>query len=84
MAPVAEDIVSFEDEIISFLDWLVDAHEENRNTADTNHNFYSRSVYVYNNYLRYQNDTVCNMMFDVKASKPAYAKMNSIISQKNF
>ena len=39
---------------------------------------------MYNNFLRYQNDTMCNMMFDVQASKPAYAKLNSIISQRNF
>ena len=41
-------------------------------------------VYSYNNFLRYQNDTVCNMMFDCQASRPTYARMNSTISQRNF
>ena len=59
----------------------MDAHEEARNPADINRNFYKRSVYVKDNFLRYQNDTMCNMMFDVKASKAEYAKLNSVISQ---
>ena len=40
MAPVGENVVSYEDRIIRFLDWLVDAHEEARNTSDKNRNFY--------------------------------------------
>ena len=82
-APVGEDIVSLEDRILNYVDWLVDAHEEARNNADANRNFYQRSVYVYQNFLRYQNDTMCNMMFDVKAPKPLYDKLNSTISQRN-
>ena len=65
------------------LDWAVDAHEEARNNADSNRNFYSRSIYVLNNFLRYQNDTMCNIMFDVKAPRPVYDKLNSVISQQN-
>jgi len=83
-APAAEKIVSYEDKFIVFIDYLVDAHEEARNTNDRNQNFYQRSVYAYNNFLRYQNDTMCNMMFDVHASKPAHARLNSIISQRNL
>ena len=65
IAPAATEIVNYEDEIIHRLDWAVDAHEEARNTEDRNRNFYARSVYVYNNFHRYQNDTVCNLMYDV-------------------
>ena len=64
-APVGGKVVNYEDRIINYMDWLVDAHEEARNREDRNRTFYDRSVYAKNNYLRYQNDTVCNMMFDV-------------------
>ena len=40
IAPWAEDVVSYEDQFITFLDWMVDAHEEARNTEDRNKNFY--------------------------------------------
>ena len=83
-APAAETVVNYEDKIITFIDFLVDAHEEARNTSDRNRNFYQRSVYAYNNFLRYQNDTMCNMMFDVCAGKPEHARLNSIISQRNM
>lgn len=49
---------------VEFLDFLVDAHEENRNRADLNRTFYYRSVYVYNNFFRYLNPTMSNVMFD--------------------
>ena len=39
-APVGEKVVSYEDRFIMYLDWLVDAHEEARNTHDTNRKFY--------------------------------------------
>lgn len=68
-APIGSSIVSFEDDIIHNLDYMIDAHEEPRNPADKNRNFYERSNYVMRNYLRYQNDTLCNVMFDTKASK---------------
>ena len=64
IAPAAGKVVNYEDELLNVIDWAVDAHEEARNKADFNRNFYQRAVYVYNNYLRYQNDTVCNLMFD--------------------
>jgi hypothetical protein len=62
--PYAKKWVGFEDTVITFLDYLVDAHEQERNTADRNRSFYQRSVYVMDNYLRYQNDTMANLMFD--------------------
>lgn len=83
-APLAENVVSYEDKIITFIDFLVDAHEDARNTADKNRNFYQRSVYAYSNFLRYQNDTMSNMMFDVHASKPDYARLNSTITQRSM
>ena len=82
-APQGAQVVDYEDRLLNLVDWAVDAHEEARNSADTNRNFYQRSVYVLDNFLRYQNDTVCNMMYDVKAPKSAYDKVNSIISQQN-
>ena len=76
--------VNREEQIINLLDWLCDAHEESRNTADKNKSFYMRAVYTYNNFLRYQNDTVRNVMFDTKAPKQAYDRLNSVISQQNL
>ena len=69
---------------MNYIDWGVDAHEEARNPEDRNRNFYRRSVYVYNNFLRYQNTTVCNVMFDTKAPRNSYHKLNSVISLQNF
>ena len=51
--PAAKSWISFEDTFITFCDWLVDAHEDSRNKADKNRNFYQRSVYFYENYLRW-------------------------------
>ena len=82
-APAGDSVVSYEDRAIKFLDWLVDAHEEARNTDDLNRNFYQRAVYTYANFLRYQNDTMCNLMFDVQATRPVYARMNATVSQGN-
>ena len=45
--PAGEGVISFEDRVIKFLDWLVDAHEEPRNTDDLNRNFYQRAIYTY-------------------------------------
>lgn len=64
IAPAAGKVVNYEDKLINLIDWGVDAHEEARNKDDTNRSFYQRAVYVYNNYMRYQNDTICNLMFD--------------------
>ena len=83
-APAAETVVNYEDKIITFIDFLVDAHEDSRNTADKNRSFYQRSIYTYNNFLRYQNDTMGNMMFEVCAGKPDHARLNSIITQRNL
>ena len=62
--PSVKSWISFEDTIITFLDWMVDAHEQERNTHDKNRSFYQRSTYVYENWFRYYNDTVANLMFD--------------------
>jgi len=69
IAPLGTSVVSFEDKILTQLDWMVDAHEEPRNKGDTNRNFYERTNYLFRNYLRYQNDTLCNVMFDTKATR---------------
>ena len=81
--PSAKSWISFEDTIITFLDWMVHAHEVERNKSDKNRTFYQRSLYVYENYLRYQNDTMCNLMFDTKLRKSEYSKLNSIIKVQN-
>lgn len=81
--PYAKQWVSFEDTILTFLDWMVDAHEQERNTADLDRTFYQRSIYVWSNFLRYSNDTVANMMFDAKCRKVDYDRINSVISQAN-
>lgn len=83
IAPAAGKVVNYEDEIINLADWMVDAHEEARNRDDRNRTFYQRAVYVYNNFMRYQNDTVSNLMFDVQAPRPVYDKINATIDRKN-
>ena len=40
-------------------------------------------MYAKDNYLRYQNDTVANLMFDVQAPRPVYDKINSTVDQRN-
>ena len=65
------------------LDWAVDAHEESRNPHDRNRSFYSRSVFVFNNFFRYSNPTMCNVLFDTQATRPQYDRLNSVISQQN-
>lgn len=84
IAPAATEVVNYEERAINLLDWLCDAHEEARNKEDRNRSFYARSIYVYNNFLRYQNDTMCNIMFDTQAKRPSYDRLNSIISQQNL
>ena len=80
-APTGAKVVAFEDSVINFLDWLVDAHEDARNKEDKNRNFYSRSNYMYRNWFRLQNETVANVMLDTKAPKPHYDRLNSIITR---
>jgi hypothetical protein len=36
------------------------------------------------NFLRYQNPTMCNVMFDTKATRPQYDRLNSTIAQSNI
>jgi len=78
-APVGSKVVNYEDEMIKYLDFMVEAHEETRNKDDLNRNMYSRSVYVYNNYMRYQNETMANIMFDTQANKHQYARLNTAV-----
>ena len=81
--PHAQKWIGFEDTIITFLDWMVDAHEQERNTSDSTRTFYQRSIYVTENFLRYQNDTVANVMFDDKVRKNEYDRYNAAISKGN-
>ena len=62
------------------MDYLVDAHELERNKADGHKNFYNRSRYVATNFLRYSNDTMANLMFDTKLRQSDYDRMNSVMS----
>ena len=52
-APVGTQVVDYEDKILHYMDFLVDAHEEARNPGDKNRNFYQRTNYVIRNFLRY-------------------------------
>ncbi|HVW99076.1 MAG TPA: hypothetical protein VHA52_01335 [Candidatus Babeliaceae bacterium] len=61
----------------------MDAHEQERNTADRNRSFYQRTVYVWDNWPRYTNDTVANLMFDTKCRKNEYDIINSTMTQAN-
>ena len=51
--PAAKQWISYEDTILTFFDWLIDAHEDARNDGDKNRSFYSRSIYFMENYLRW-------------------------------
>lgn len=80
--PQVKSWISFEDTIITFLDYMVDAHEQERNRADNHRSFYQRSIYVWDNFLRYQNDTMANLMFDTQLKKIEYDKLNALMSRK--
>ena len=82
--PAAKSWISFEDTIITFLDFLVDAHELERNKDDLNRSFYQRSVYFYENFLRYSNETTANLMFDTKLRKTEYDRINAALSVANI
>lgn len=82
--PQGVNVVAVQDRILNLADWAVDAHEESRNRNDLNRSFYARSVYVMKNYLRYQNSTVCNAMFDTQATRRQYARLNSVVGQQNL
>ena len=78
--PGAKSVSSYEDKFLNFVDFLVDAHELERNKQDSNRSFYQRSGYVYENLLRYTNETVANMMFEVKARKSDLNRIQSVQS----
>lgn len=82
--PQGVSVVKIEDRIISFLDWLVDAHEEARNPHDKHRSFYARSVFAMNNFMRYSNPTMCNVLFDTQAERNQYDRLNSVISQQQI
>jgi len=82
--PGGVSVVGQQKKLLDYIDWAVDAHEEARNPADKNKTFYMRSVYLYKNFLRYQNDTACNIMFETKSGRAVYDKLNSVISQSNL
>ena len=81
--PTSVSVSGIEDRFVKFLDYLVDAHELERNKSDAHRSFYQRAYYVYSNFHRYSNDTMANLMFDTKLSQPEYDKMNSLIDMKN-
>ena len=81
--PTSVSISGFENHDIRFLDFLVDAHELERNKADVHRSFYQRALYVWQNFGRYSNDAMANLMFDTKLPQPQYDKMNAVIDFKN-
>ena len=81
--PTSVSVSGFEDRVLKFLDYMVDAHELERNKSDMHRSFYQRAAYVYHNFHRYSNDTMANLMFDTKLSQPEYDKMNAVIDFKN-
>ena len=72
-------ISTFEDGVIKFTDYLVDAHELERNKADKGKSFYHRTEYVSKNFLRYSNDTMANLMFEEKLGQNQYDRLNSVM-----
>ena len=45
--PGGVSVVGLQDKLLGYIDWAVDAHEDARNPADANKNFYLRSIYFY-------------------------------------
>lgn len=78
--PAARSWISFEDTFLTFVDWLVDAHEQERNKSDFNRTFYQRSVYLYENWMHYSNDTVANLMYDTKLKRNEYDRLKAVQS----
>ena len=76
----AKSAAKFEDRILHFLDWLVDAHELERRKTDIGATQYERTNYVARNFLRYQNDTMANLMFDTKIRQSDMDRLNSVMS----
>jgi hypothetical protein len=81
--PAAKSWISYEDTFITFIDWMVDAHELERNKADNKRTFYQRASYSLENYFRYNNPTFANLMFDTKLRKSEYDKLNAVSSWAN-
>ena len=80
--PQGQKVVGFEDGVLRFLDFMVDAHELERNKQDNKATFYERANYVTHNFHRYSNDTMANLMFDTQLSKRDYDVMNSVIDRQ--
>ena len=65
--------------MLQFCDHLIDAHELERNKADKDATQYERTNYVARNFLRYQNETMANLMFDTKIRGSDYDRLNSVM-----
>ena len=66
--PYGMGLNRMEDGMLKFFDHLVDAHELERNkkyyTPDHSPSFYQRSEDLLDNFWRYSNDSMANLMFD--------------------
>ena len=62
------------------MDYLVDAHEIERNKCDAHKPAYARAMYVKDNFHRYSNDTMANLMFDTKIRESDMDRLNSVMS----
>jgi len=82
--PQGQSIVWFEDGVLKFVDYLVDAHELERNKSDYGKSAYYRAEYVWNNFHRYSNDTMANLMFDTRLNKCEYDRMNSVMDNQSM
>jgi len=82
--PAGKPWMSFEDTVINFLDYAIDAHELERNKGDRNRSFYQRAAYFYSNFLRYNNDTVANAMYDAKLPRYQYDRLNTAVDVGNY
>ena len=78
--PGVKELGKKEDTLLLFFDDLVDIHELERNKDDATRTFYQRLIYTIENYARLQNDTVANLMFDTKLTKPQYDIVNRSLS----
>ena len=77
--PGSVEVSNFEDSVIKFIDYMVDAHELERRKVYFPMSFYNRANYVGRNFLWYSNDTMANCYYDDKLRQSEYDRLDSIM-----
>lgn len=75
--PGSVSVSSFEDKILNFTDYMVDAHELERRKVNYAESFYQRANFVSRNFLYYSNDTMANCYYDGRLRDSEYERLDS-------